>query len=150
MKRSYRLKPKTRLKRIVARNRGDKKTKEKSISKLIKEADRLMSLRVRQKYATPEPAGEVYCYTCNHPMHWRKSQCGHFISRYYKSIRWDENNCRVQCFMCNIAKRGDPITFRENLIGEIGEEAVLSLEKKRTESIKLTREFLEAKIKELQ
>lgn len=85
----------------------------------------------------------VPCFTCGREYEPKKLHCGHFLSRYYKAARWDEDNARPQCMMCNLWKRGDPITFRQNLIKEIGEERVKAVEAKRTQPTKLTREFLE-------
>lgn len=117
------------------------KKKLPSISQLIKEADRLHSIQVRSRVVNER--GETACYTCGKWSHWKKLHCGHFLSRYYKAARWDDDNCRPQCMMCNLWKRGDPITFRQNLIKEIGEKRVLAVEAKRHQSTKLTREFLE-------
>ena len=130
-----------------------------SISKLIKEADRLMSIKVRNtinwtadvvltKPYNPQETNR--CFTCQNWFPIKKLHCGHYLSRYYKAARWDEDNCRPQCMMCNLWKRGDPITFRQNLIKEIGEERVLAVERKRNESTTLTKEYLEQLIATLQ
>lgn len=117
-----------------------------SISKLVKALDTVFSRFIRLKYAKN---GIVFCYTCGHFTHWKKIHAGHFISRYYKETRWNENNVRPQCFMCNIYKKGDTVKFRINLIQEIGENEVVKMEK---ESARLTkrgskeREWLENKI----
>lgn len=133
---------------ILKRPKRAKKPKIPSISKLIKEADRLFSLRVRQN-SWPKNSDIKYCYTCSHPAHWKKMHNGHYLSRYYKAARWHEDNCRIQCMMCNLWKRGDPIAFRQNLVEEIGEARVLAIEALRDAPIKLSREFLQAKIQEL-
>ena len=118
-----------------------KKPKLPSISKLIKACDKQFSLNVRQN-AYPKDKDIKFCYTCNHPNHWKKMHCGHFLSRYYKSARWDKDNARIQCMMCNLWKRGDPIAFRQNLLEEIGEKRVQAVEQKRYLTIKLSREYL--------
>jgi hypothetical protein len=64
----------------------------KSISKLKKELDKWFSLYIRLRYATDE--GMAQCYTCGKVDHYKKLQCGHFMSRrfytdqigYYKSL----------------------------------------------------------------
>ncbi len=122
-------------------------SKAVSVSKLMKECDRLFSLKVRQLNASFD--GTQKCYTCGNANHWKKLHNGHYLSRFYKSARWDKDNCRPQCMMCNLWKRGDPITFRQNLIKEIGEKRVLAVEAKRNVSFKLTREFLTNLIEEL-
>ena len=112
----------------------------KSISKLMREADKLFSLLVRKKGLQ----GDLQtCFTCGHVSHWKKLHAGHYLSRYYKAARWNRDNVRPQCFVCNIYKKGDVIMFRRNLIKEIGEARVLAVEALRDAPIKLTREYLE-------
>lgn len=136
------------LKRVAVPKRANKrpsKPKQKSISKLIKEADRLFSIFVRST-ALGGMEGYNNCFTCGRMSETKKLHCGHYLSRFYKAARWDYDNARPQCMMCNLWKRGDPITFRQNLVKEIGIERVEAVEAKRTTSTKLTREFLEALI----
>ena len=135
--------------RIVRKSKKRIKTRHKvvSISKLIKTADKLFSDAVRQIGANKE--GLQVCYTCGHKNHWKKLQCSHFLSRYYKSARWDFDNARPTCFMCNIWKKGDLVNFRQKLLKEIGQKRVEVVEAKRHQSTKLTRAFLEEKLQEL-
>lgn len=123
------------------------KKKEKSISALIKQADALMSKNVR--YSNLNEHGLQTCYTCGHKTDPKKIHNGHFLSRYYKAARWNPDNTRPQCFMCNIYKKGDTVRFRQNLIKEIGLARVEAVEALRDQPTKLTKEFLQDKIKEL-
>lgn len=135
-----------------ALKRKSKPTKAPSISKLIKEADRLFSLKVRDTGAYEDYEMEQFyneCFTCKNHYPIKRLHNGHYLSRYYKAARWDADNCRPQCMMCNLWKRGDPITFRQNLIKEIGEARVLAVEVKRGVSVKLTREYLTTLIAQL-
>jgi hypothetical protein len=116
------------------------KKKEPTISQLIKKADQLHSIRTRTK-GSKEEANQ--CYTCKKWFPIKKLHCGHYLSRFYKSARWDEDNTRPQCMMCNLWKRGDAIRFRRNLVKEIGLERVEAVEAKRDVIIKLSREYLE-------
>lgn len=128
------------------------RAKPVSISKLIKQADALFSKQVRMRGAwKPEGSDEWWnrCYTSGYEAPIKKLHCGHYLSRFYKSARWDFDNARPQSMMDNMWKRGDPIVFRQNLIEEIGEERVLAVEAKRHEMVKLTRDYLENLIKEL-
>lgn len=95
--------------------------------------------------------GEWYnrCFTSNWEAPVKKLHCGHYLSRYYKAARWDFDNARPQSMMDNMWKRGDPITFRRKLVAEIGLQRVEAVEAKREAAIKLSREFLEAKLQEL-
>lgn len=125
-----------------------KKSKVPSLSKLIKEADRLASERVRGLKSKKDRTFG-YCYTCGKKKLKRKLQCGHFISRRWKQVRWDFDNMRPQCAGCNKFKNGEPQKFRRHLIKEIGTIRVEHIESIFDEPVKLTRTFLEAKIEEL-
>lgn len=129
------------------KKRPKSRSKVPSVSKLMKEADRLFSLRVRAIGADSDDINT--CFTCEKRYPIKKLQCGHFLSRYYKAARWDFDNARPQCMMCNMWKKGDPITFRKNLIAEIGLERVEKVEAQRAVVMKLTKEFLEEKIAHL-
>lgn len=65
---------------------------------LIKKVDTLFSLWVRQHYSQD---GIAVCSTCGFTAPWRQLQCGHYISRRYKSTRWDRRNAGPQCGGCN-------------------------------------------------
>lgn len=146
-RKTFSIKHKDRAVRLkIAPRRKKTKNTVKSISKLIKEADRLCSLKVR--HPIPE-IDYISCFTCGYSNSYKKLHAGHFLSRYYKAARWNPDNIRPQCYVCNIMRKGDAIKFRQNLIKEIGEARVLAVEKLRDAPIKLSREYLEEKIKEL-
>lgn len=123
-----------------------KKRKKKSISKLIEDADAHLSYKVRE---LNKDGAELPCFTCGALYGKRKLQCGHYITRAIKLLRWHPDNCRPQCVGCNIFKKGNVTEFRINLIKEIGEARVNFLEENRHHSMKLTRPYLENLIKEL-
>ncbi len=103
--------------------RGKKRaSKTPSVSKLKKEADRVFSLYIRQKYANHE--GNIKCYTCPYVGTVKKLQCGHFVSRFYLDTRYDERNCRPQCITCNIWRKGRTPEFAALLKEELGEGIV--------------------------
>lgn len=147
------------LKRVKAARKTTKRPKVPSISKLIKEADSLFSKKVRMIGAEnkwSDSGGIVeteeygnHCYTCRVFLPVKKLHCSHFLSRYYKAARWNFDNCRPGCYMCNIHKRGDLVRFRQNLLKEIGEARVHAVEALRDAPLKLSREYLETLIKQL-
>lgn len=138
--------PKQRKNAPDARKRANK-GKVPSISKLMKEADSVMSTIVR--YSNLDKDGKATCYTCGYKSEPKKMQNGHYLSRYYKAARWHPDNTRVQCFVCNIRKKGDPVNFRQRLIREIGEARFLAVEALRDAPITLSRDFLINLIKAL-
>ena len=91
-------------------------------AKLKKALDTVFSKYIRQKYA--DENGMVHCYTCPVVKHWKEIQNGHFISRQYLIIRWDENNCRPQCVGDNIFGNGRVLDFEEKLKKELGNDFV--------------------------
>lgn len=41
--------------------------------------------------------GICYCITCGKPMHYKEADAGHFVSRNYKSTKYEEKNVNAQC-----------------------------------------------------
>lgn len=111
---------------------------------LIKKLDQIFSLFIRLKYA--DKNGFVQCYTCPNKKHYKQMQNGHYISRSVRIGRWSQDNCRPQCYGCNIMHGGNPITFRENLVKEYGEDFVKQMEARRFDIFKPTDEWLKEKI----
>jgi hypothetical protein len=80
--------------------------KKTEYQKAKEELDRVFSLYIRAKFMEK-------CYTCGKRS--SRLQCGHFISRQYLATRWDESNCRPQCWGCNGYGKGQPIKFEAEL-----------------------------------
>ena len=114
-------KPQTRVK---------SRPKEKTTAKLKKDLDSIFSKYIRAKYPKQ-------CYTCGKPSD--RLQCGHYISRQYLVTRWDENNCRPQCWGCNGYGKGQPLIFEENLKRELGNDFVERMKASRHQILKLDR-----------
>lgn len=91
-------------------------------STLVKNLDTVFSQYIRLRYAKDEIAE---CVTCGKKDHWKKLQCGHFMSRRHYSTRWDENNVGVQCYGCNITSQGQQFLFAKHLGLELAEQMVL-------------------------
>lgn len=71
------------------------RVKPKTVSRLVKELDALFSRFIRLSFVDNE--GNVKCYTCSYKAPLKKMQAGHFVSRFYKETRWNEDNVRPQC-----------------------------------------------------
>lgn len=125
--------------------RFTKTKKQIKRSTLIRNLDSAFSKFIRTKYA--DRAGLVFCFTCSKRMHWKEIQNGHYITRSCAILRWHENNCRPQCASCNIFRSGQPVTFRENLVEELGEETVKLLEAERWKIFKPSQEWLIERIR---
>lgn len=85
--------------------------------------DRWFSYFIRLNSADPH-TGLVHCYTCPTIGYWKEFDCGHFQRRGIQSIRWDKNNARPQCPICNQSMNGRPDIFEEELRDEIGDKEV--------------------------
>lgn len=101
------------LKERIKKASKPKKVKKKTTSQLKREADRVFSLYIRQKYA--DKSGNVPCYTCGKVLAWNRIQNGHFISRGYLATRYLEDNCRPQDVGCNVFGGGRPVEFARKL-----------------------------------
>lgn len=112
-------------------------------STLVNKLDAVMSTWNRTRYSVD---GVVTCYTCPKKAPIKSMQNGHYVSRSVRKLRWEPDNMRPQCYGCNVMHGGQPITFRENLIKELGEEYVLSLESLRHELFSPSDEWLQQQI----
>lgn len=139
-----RTRPATRRKGSSSSKVAPKKSKKPSRSILVSKLDAVVSTYVRTFYADEQ--GNVSCYTCPKIAPIKSMQNGHYVSRSVRSLRWVLDNLRPQCYGCNVMHGGQPITFRENLIKELGEHEVLLLEAKRHELFSPTDEWLQDKI----
>lgn len=72
--------------------------KKPTISKLKKTLDKWFSKYIRQR--------DENCVTCGRYYDPKKMQAGHFISRRYNILRYDEMNVHAQCYGCNIGRSG--------------------------------------------
>jgi hypothetical protein len=111
-----------------------------TIAKLKKKLDTIYSRYIRAKFPKK-------CYTCGYV---GNLQCGHFVSRQYLATRWEDDNCRPQCAMCNIWGRGMLLDFEENLKNELGDVRVEELKKSRHQIIKLDIPWYEHEIAKYQ
>lgn len=137
-------KPVRKMRTVGWKRVSRRKTPVRGVSKLIKDLDAIFSRYTRIRAS--DASGNVSCYTCGHRNHYKKMQAGHYVSRFYKAVRWNEDNVKVQCVMCNMWKNGDAANFREKLVAELGEGGVRYLEESRKVVEKLNPEVLAAKI----
>ena len=87
---------------------------------LVKKLDTIFSIYIRLRKANKQ--GIVTCYTCGKQDHYKKMQCGHFMSRKHYSTRWEELNCQVQCYSCNVMRYGEQYKYGLELKKEYGED----------------------------
>jgi len=117
-----------------------KNSKKPTRSKLVKKLDVIFSQYIRLKYS--DHHGMTECFTCGKRDHWKKMQCGHFMSRKNYSTRWEEDNVRVQCVGCNMFKSGEQYVFGLKLGQQLAEEMFI----KSKQVLKFTNDELIEKI----
>jgi hypothetical protein len=96
--------------------------KKPSRKTLVKNLDTIFSTYIRRKDAIDDIAT---CVTCGKKDHYKKLQCGHFMSRSNYSTRWEENNVGVQCYGCNISRSGEQFKFSLYLGNKLSEEMLI-------------------------
>lgn len=108
---------------------------KKSVRQLKKILDATFSLFIRQR-------DKGICFTCGVQKPTKEMQCGHYISRSYTNLRFDERNCHAQCVGCNVFKYGNLTVYALKLIEQHGVVILEELERaKRIERRFTTREL---------
>jgi len=113
-----------------------KTKKAPGLAKLKNNLDAIFSKYIRLSHADDD--GFCTCYTCGNRLHWTKIQNGHLFSRGRLSTRFDPDNCRPQCYGCNVAGKGNYQEYFPRMLREIGPEKLEELERKSKEFGKIT------------
>lgn len=110
---------------------------------IVKSLDTVFSLYIRKRFSKNDIAE---CYTCGKKEHYKKLQCGHFMSRKNYSTRWDEINCQVQCYACNVVRYSEQFKFGLKLNADFGENCAEKLQQKSIGIVKYSNTDLLEKI----
>jgi hypothetical protein len=78
---------------------GRKSGTQSEHKRLITRLDHWFSEYIRRRDANA--SGYARCCTCGAVGYWSDMDCGHFISRDRKAVRWMEQNAHAQCQSCN-------------------------------------------------
>lgn len=111
----------------------------RSRKSLIKEADRVFSLYIRNR---GETFGYNHCFTCPTYLPIEALQCGHFRARRYLNTRWHPFNCWPQCNTCNVEKHGNLEVYEAKLVALYGQDAVDAIYELSTALEKITDEYI--------
>ena len=112
-----------------------------SQSLLKAEADRVFSRWVRISAASS--FGLVTCVTCGRLDLWRNMDAGHFVSRRFNGLRFDEKNVHPQCHECNRFKHGNLKEYRKYLENRYGSGIFDYFKRRLREPTKLSDSFLQ-------
>ena len=100
------------LKRAKIKSQG-----ESERSKITREADRVFSIWIRKRNSV---GGRAKCVTCGGIDNYKNMDNGHYISRRFMSVRYDERNCNVQCRVCNRDLKGNLKQYKIYLMRAYG------------------------------
>ena len=112
------------------------KIKKPTLPKLLKKADKVFSLYIRNR--------DKKCVCCGAT---ENLQNGHLIKRGRKSIRFHEKNCNCQCASCNIKHNHYPEFYTNWFIKKYGQAEYEALIEQSKELKKFTIMELEELIK---
>jgi hypothetical protein len=131
------------------------KIKHPSIKALVLKCDTIFSRYKRLSNAKTN--GDVECFTCGGIFNWVHIDCGHYISRMYKTVRWDEQNTEPQCPSCNRFHEGKKDVFALKLQEKYGRDILEELNRRKNKVHKFTipelnelYEYYKDKVRELE
>ena len=116
-----------------------KKVKRKTLPQAKKQVWDLFSryIRLRDCLKTTGDVNYGKCITCSRLCKLTEADAGHFVSRRFNSVLFDERNVHLQCKQCN-GFGGQILEYRRQIIKLYGEGADIELEDKAQEIKKFT------------
>lgn len=112
--RAWKCPKKPRTKKIKARTSQTLSKKD-----IIAKFDIVFSKYIRYKQL--EDLGYNQCFTCNKILQFNETCAAHYINRRFLATRYDEDNVKPSCYICNGVKNGELEIFRSKL-GELADE----------------------------
>lgn len=112
-----------------------------TVAKLKKLADKVFSDYIRQR-------DKYVCFTCGKKGDKTNIQNGHYVSRAFNSLRFDERNCAAQCVGCNIFRKGNIDEYALALLKKFGPEILKELAAEKRKVKQFTVRELEGMIEE--
>lgn len=84
-------------------------------------------IRLRDGLITMGSKEEGRCFTCDRvtPLFKRGGgQAGHFEEGRGNAILFEETNCHLQCYQCNVPKHGNQKVYEEKMLERYGQEEI--------------------------
>lgn len=119
------------------------KNKFKSRNGLIQKLDKIYSRYIRESSSA---GGSAPCITCDRIFDINNMDCGHYISRRFLSLRWDERNTKPQCVKCNRFEQGNIDVYTIKMITLYGAEIINELNIIKNSTKKITTIEIEEKL----
>lgn len=117
-----------RITKIVRTPKRPDNRKKETVSELLKLAEIVFNKWIRDRDKNDLFPHYFACISCGLQKPMEQADCGHYVSKMYSSLRFDENNCHAECQKCNREDPNHLVGYRINLINKIGLEKVLELE----------------------
>lgn len=129
--------------KLKAKLSGNLKDKlDGKLSSYHKELWRVFSLYIRQRDAKD---GFIRCISCGKRLPWRHCDAGHYHSRVFSGIKYNEKNVNGQCKLCNF-QQGNAQGYEKGLVEKYGKGVLEELEVMKHNRSKYTRFELKALI----
>ena len=113
--------------RLRAKSSKPKKSKPKSIARLLNDCAELVQKLVKLKAA--DENGNLSCVTCQKRLHWSDAQGAHFISRKWTATKIMEENIHPCCARCNGPLGGNMIAYTLYMQDMYGRDFVEELQR---------------------
>uniref|UniRef100_A0A6M3JKV0 Putative lambda recombination protein n=1 Tax=viral metagenome TaxID=1070528 RepID=A0A6M3JKV0_9ZZZZ len=107
--------------------------------------DRIFSQYIRLRDRLPN-SEVVKCISCGKIIHWKESDCGHYVTRNVLGLRYNEQNCNAQCRKCNRFDEANKTGYTLGLIQKYGKNIIEILHAAKNKHIKITQFEYEALI----
>lgn len=140
--RGRKLSPETKSKIVATRRKNHPPTMKGITLKL----DNIFSMYKRLLNTNDD--GYIKCFTCGRYFTYADIDCGHYISRTHKSIRWLDENTEPQCRSCNRFHEGVKDIFALNLVRKYGASILQELDNKKNQIKKYTVPELDGMLEE--
>jgi len=119
--------------------------KKQTRKQIIKKLDKIFSQYIRISQSDEQGIGT--CVSCGKQAPWKELQCGHYFNRSKLHTRWDEDNCHIQCKVCNVFKKGNYPAYAKYMYDSYDKEFMEFLEQRSNCTDKIPTTDLEELIK---
>jgi hypothetical protein len=121
----------------------------------VTKLDTVFSIYIRLRDRIPG-TDYIRCISCGKLVHWKESDCGHYINRKFMSVRFNEQNTNAQCRYCNRFSEGNMAGYTIGLQKKYGVQIVERLLLGKNQTVKFSQfeideltKYYKKKVKEL-
>jgi len=81
-------------------------------------------IRLRDCIETTGKIEYGICCTCNQTIVSKGNHAGHFTDGRRMSVLFDEKNCHLQCYRCNMHLNGNKVLYYKFMLNKYGQEII--------------------------